>query len=464
MEQILTITEGKVKFEPYKIFELDNKKFIYTTNIGGIYEIDDSLLRVLNEEGKELEEIYNNLKDTLNKDEIDKILKSMKDLKLLKSEDDDIIENDDKSEPLHMQGITLMICQDCNMRCSYCFAGDGEYNNKGYMELSTAKKSIDFLVKNSTSDKLSVCLFGGEPFLHFDLFKNIVEYCKSIEPLVNKEFSITTTTNGTLLNKEIEDYLLKNKVTVQLSIDGDQKTHDSNRYFANKVKSYDRIMEKTKNMREKGLISSRATVTNNNLDMVGIFEHLYSLNFRAIPFVPAYNSLTKNNFEEVKNAYINLIDYFEKLIKSGDYDKVKKMSIIKSSLNKVHKGCDRNISCGVGNSSCAVDINGDLYPCHRFVSSEEFKIGSIYIGFEGREKFIDSINVENKDECKNCWAKNLCVGGCPNETIGYMNDTSEDKFDICEITKFINESLIKLYVRLTEDEKLNLFGKEKVGN
>lgn len=114
----------------------------------------------------------------------------------------------------------------------------------------------------------------GRTSFKFKLFKDIVDYCKHIEPLVNKKFLITTTINGTLLNKEIEDYLVKNNITVQLSIDGDEDTHNSNRYFANKVKSYDLIMKKTKNMREKGILSSRATVTNNNLDMISTFESL----------------------------------------------------------------------------------------------------------------------------------------------------------------------------------------------
>ena len=457
MNSLEVIFKDKIKFEPYKVFEVNNKKNIYTTNIGGIYEIDENVMHVLNEDGKTLDEIYNNLSTKLKKDDIDKILNNMIDLKILRLKNEEIIENDYKNEALHLPGITLMICQDCNMRCSYCFAGDGEYSNKGYMDIDTAKKSIDFLIENSEEETLQVCLFGGEPLLNFKLFKDIVDYCKHIEPLVNKKFLITTTINGTLLNKEIEDYLVKNNITVQLSIDGDEDTHNSNSYFANKVKSYDLIMKKTKNMREKGILSSRATVTNNNLDMISTFEHLYDLNFRAIPIVPAYNSLKQDDYDNVENAYSALIDYFENLIKVGDFEKANKMTIIKNSLKRIHTGYDRNVSCGVGNGSCAVDINGELYPCHRFVSSKEHKIGDIYNGFEGRKEFIKSVNVENDKECSECWAKNLCVGGCPNETMDYKKNKSEDKFNICEITKFIYENLINVYIRLTEEEKKQLF-------
>lgn len=80
-------------------------------------------MHVLNEDGKTLDEIYNNLSTKLKKDDIDKILNNMIDLKILRLKNEEIIENDYKNEALHLPGITLMICQDCNMRCSYCFAG-----------------------------------------------------------------------------------------------------------------------------------------------------------------------------------------------------------------------------------------------------------------------------------------------------------------------------------------------------
>ena len=183
MNSLEVIFKDKIKFEPYKVFEVNNKKNIYTTNIGGIYEIDENVMHVLNEDGKTLDEIYNNLSTKLKKDDIDKILNNMIDLKILRLKNEEIIENDYKNEALHLPGITLMICQDCNMRCSYCFAGDGEYSNKGYMDIDTAKKSIDFLIENSEEETLQVCLFGGEPLLNFKLFKDNA-LCFSINFLI----------------------------------------------------------------------------------------------------------------------------------------------------------------------------------------------------------------------------------------------------------------------------------------
>ena len=92
MNSLEVIFKDKIKFEPYKVFEVNNKKNIYTTNIGGIYEIDENVMHVLNEDGKTLDEIYNNLSTKLKKDDIDKILNNMIDLKILRLKNEEIIE------------------------------------------------------------------------------------------------------------------------------------------------------------------------------------------------------------------------------------------------------------------------------------------------------------------------------------------------------------------------------------
>lgn len=350
-----------------------------------------------------------------------------------------------------------MLCQDCNMRCSYCFAGNGEYNEKGYMNFKIGKKAIDFLIENSLSDDLTVCLFGGEPLLNSKLFIKMVNYCKYIEKEKGKKITITTTINGTLLTKEIEKFLIENNVRVQISLDGDKDTHNSNRYFSNKAQSYDKIMKNIDGMRKQGLLSARATVTRNNLDMIQIFNHLNDLNFRAVPFTPAFNLFNNNDLEDLKASYGELVVYFENLIKNGEINKAKKVTVLYSFIRKIYNARNRDISCGLGNSAIAVDINGDIYPCHRFVSDKRSIIGNIYDGFKRRQEFLESVNIENIDKCKKCWAKNLCIGGCPKEFKEDIENKDENKLDLCELHKFLYEKLIYLYLRLTKEEKEELF-------
>jgi len=70
--------------------------------------------------------------------------------------------------------------------------------------------------------------------------------------------------------------------------------------------------------------------------------------------------------------------------------------------------------CGSGTEYLAVTPWGDLYPCHQFVGDEAYKMGNIYDGVQNLElqdKFA-SCNAYSRPECKDCWAKLYCSGGC----------------------------------------------------
>ena len=77
-----------------------------------------------------------------------------------------------------VKALCLLVAQDCNLRCSYCFADTGEYHGKrALMDIETAKASIDFLISHSANRKnLEVDFFGGEPLMNFDVVKKTVEY------------------------------------------------------------------------------------------------------------------------------------------------------------------------------------------------------------------------------------------------------------------------------------------------
>ena len=62
----------------------------------------------------------------------------------------------------------------------------------------------------------------------------------------------------------------------------------------------------------------------------------------------------------------------------------------------------------------AVTPWGDLYPCHQFVGDEKFKLGNIFDGVTNTEKVTEfkSCNAYSREECRDCWAKLYCSGGC----------------------------------------------------
>ncbi len=261
-----------LNFYSFEIFEENDKKYIYVNNTNGLFEIDNVTLELLKQNGKSINEAYENIKNMISYDDFNKTIENMKKYKFI------ITENDKKESKEYrfsksVSAITLFVIQDCNLRCTYCYGDGGQYCDHGKMSIETAKKAVDFLVEQSETDNLDIAFFGGEPLLNMPLIKYVIKYTKQIEEKSNKKFSFCMTTNGTLLTSEIEKYLLDNKVSIQISFDGNKEIQDKNRFFANGKGSYDLVVEKTKKLRDKKQISCRGTITNVSLNLKKSFGH-----------------------------------------------------------------------------------------------------------------------------------------------------------------------------------------------
>lgn len=444
-------TKQKICFYPYKIFKINNRKYLYTIKASGIYEIDDRTEKLFQYNNGTVGEIRKRLEEDFNETEFNEIIRDMVQEKVLYCEEKPKLDDVSGIES-NISALTLMIAQECNMRCTYCYGEGGEYNNKGKMKIKVAKKAVDYLVENSKELNLHIAFLGGEPLLNFPLIKETVEYCKDIEKKSKKRFFYTITTNGTLLNKEIEEYLIENKIICQISMDGAKEKHDQNRYFANKKGSYDIVVEKTKTMREQNLVTARATVTPENIDYQKIFDHLNGLHFKAIPIAVAQNMVDDSEYDKILEEYKKYIYYFKELIVSKQYDVARKMTDIMTAIEKIEYGSERQSGCGAGKKMYAVDIDGTLYPCHRFVGLSQFSMGDIYEGSDS-SSFLNTIDVKKRKDCKECWAQNLCLGGCPHENYTNTGNINQASLRNCKMAKMVYEELIKLYVELDDEDK-----------
>ena len=93
--------------------------------------------------------------------------------------------------------------------------------------------------------------------------------------------------------------------------------------------------------------------------------------------------------------------------------------------------------CGCGNEYVAIAPNGDIYPCHQFVGIEDYKLGSLYDGSFNDElkNVFAAAHVYSKPECKKCWAKFYCSGGCNANNYIYAGDIHNAYKLSCEIQK-----------------------------
>ena len=321
-----------------------------------------------------------------------------------------------------LKAICLHVAHDCNLACKYCFAGKGEYDGpKGLMSYETGKRALDFLVEQSgTRHNLEVDFFGGEPLLNWDVCKKLVEYGRSIEKKYNKNFRFTVTTNGVLLNDEIMDFCNKEMGNVVLSLDGRKETHDRLRITRKNTGSYDMIIDKFKKFaqsRNQKDYYMRGTYTHFNTDFSKDVIHMADEGFKELSIEPVVcdpsedYALKESDLPVLKEQYEILANEMLRRYRKGNGFTFYHYMIDLDAGPCIVK---RVSGCGVGTEYMAVTPDGELYPCHQFVGDEKFLLGDIWNGVKNKnvlEQF-ENCNIYSHKECKDCFAKLYCSGGC----------------------------------------------------
>lgn len=364
-----------------------------------------------------------------------------------------------------LKAICLHVAHDCNLACKYCFAGKGEYDGpKGLMSFETGKKALDFLIEKSGNRRnLEVDFFGGEPLLNWDVCKQLVEYGRSREKECNKNFRFTVTTNGLLLNDKIIDFCNKEMGNVVLSLDGRKETHDRLRISRKNTGSYDLIVDKFKKFadaRNQKDYYMRGTYTHFNTDFSKDVLHMADLGFKELSIEPVVcdpsepYALRNEDLPVLKEQYELLANEMLRRYRKGNGFTFYHYMIDLDAGPCIVK---RVSGCGVGTEYMAVTPDGDLYPCHQFVGDEKFLLGNIWQGVTN-EKVLEQFNecnVYSHKECKDCFAKLYCSGGCAANAYHATGSVAGVYEFGCELHRKRIECAIMLKVAEAE-EKLNV--------
>ncbi len=321
-----------------------------------------------------------------------------------------------------VKALCLHVAHTCNLNCEYCFASQGKYHgDRALMSFEVGKRALDFLIENSGNRRnLEVDFFGGEPLMNWDVVKKLVLYARSIEKEKGKNFRFTLTTNGMLIDDDVIEFSNREMHNVVLSLDGRKEIHDSVRVDYNGKGSFDNIVPKfQKFVKERGdkEYYMRGTFTHKNPDFLKDIEVMLDLGFDKISMEPVVcaptdkSALTEEDKPIIYDQYERLADLMLSRRKEG-----KEFTFYHYMIDLKGGPCvyKRISGCGSGTEYMAVTPWGDLYPCHQFVGDEKFKLGNIFDGVTNMEKVTEfkSCNAYSREECRDCWAKLYCSGGC----------------------------------------------------
>ncbi len=321
-----------------------------------------------------------------------------------------------------IKALCLHIAHTCNLNCSYCFASQGKYHGeRAVMSFEVGKQALDFLIANSGSRRnLEVDFFGGEPLVNFQVVKDLVAYARSIEKEHNKNFRFTLTTNGLLIDEDVIEFANRECHNVVLSLDGRKEIHDRFRVDYAGNGSWDRIVPKFQQLVEarggRGYYM-RGTFTHANPDFLKDIQVMLDLGFRELSMEPVVaapddpSALTEEDKAIVMEQYEKLAMLMLDKDREG-----KPFTFYHYMIDLTGGPCiyKRISGCGSGTEYMAVTPWGDLYPCHQFVGEEKFKLGDVWKGVDNTEiqnEFLEC-NVYARPECRDCWARLYCSGGC----------------------------------------------------
>ncbi len=321
-----------------------------------------------------------------------------------------------------VKALCLHIAHTCNLNCAYCFASQGKYQGeRALMSFEVGKRALDFLIENSGSRRnLEVDFFGGEPLMNFDVVKQLVEYARSVEKEKGKNFRFTLTTNGVLIDDDVIDFANREMSNVVLSLDGRKEVHDKFRVDYNGNGSWEKIVPKFKKLvdsRGGKDYYMRGTFTHHNPDFLEDIKTMLDLGFTELSMEPVVcaesdsSALTYDDLPIVLEQYEKLAELMIQRRKDG-----KPFTFYHYMIDLQGGPCiyKRISGCGSGTEYMAVTPWGDLYPCHQFVGDEKYLLGNIFDGVKNtaiQDEFMEC-NVYSREECRDCWARLYCSGGC----------------------------------------------------
>lgn len=448
-------------------YSLNGYNIVLDTNSGAVHVFDDApfdMLDYLDDSVPDSpsEEMLNGLKEKYDEQTVLEAYDELKELYkegiLYSSDEYEQFAGMMKNAPI--KSMCLNVAHDCNLRCEYCFAAKGDFGRgRMLMPFEVGKKAIDFLIENSKGrHNLEVDFFGGEPLMNFDVVKQIVEYARSLEKENNKNFRFTITTNGLLLTDDKIDYINKEMSNCVLSLDGRKSVNDLLRVRVDGSGSYDSIVPKYQKLvstRGDKDYYVRGTFTKHNLDFTNDVLHMAELGFDQISVEPVVSdpkleySIKESDLPAVFKEYEHLANVIIDRKKQG-----RGFNFFHFMIDLQQGPCaiKRLRGCSCGNEYVAVTPEGDIFPCHQFVGDDTWRMGNVLDGtFDTDIKHEFALaNIYSKPECKNCWAKFYCSGGCNANNWQYEKDIHKSHSIACELEKKRVECSIMIQAALAE--------------
>ena len=311
--------------------------------------------------------------------------------------------------------LTLSLTHDCNLDCSYCYAGS---KRRSVMSKETADQGLRFAFSFAAKD-IQLGFFGGEPLLEWDTLTHASKGAEALASEKGVNLKKTLTTNATLLTPEKLEWLRQHDFFLALSIDGNRKMHDATRPYRNGKSSFDACMA--------GLDESLSVFADMMevivvVDPVNVKFLAESVRFlveeKHVPRVAInpnfYTEWSKNDLAGLDKGFREIGELAIQWHRGGHPPAV---NFIDSKIvTRLKNGFECKDRCNFGEREIAVAPSGRLYPCERLIGDDtnhEMCIGTVSEGFdESKRQPILQKRGNVNEECFGCEIRKRCMNWC----------------------------------------------------
>lgn len=355
--------------------------------------------------------------------------------------------------------LALNVTQQCNLRCKYCYVENP--GSQSFMSEKTARKAVDFITEFDDIEGFGISFYGGEPLLHFPLIKSVIEYTSRIgEKKGFPEVKYHVTTNGTLLTDEMIAFFTDYQIDVMLSIDGPAPIHDAMRVTPDGKGTHAKVskaLQKLIDAKGRHKISVSGVITNKGR-LKDIYEYFSQFPLRDIKLsyvryldeneekkYALSDSQKTQYMEDMRDLARDCFDQIMKGIRPSYYN-------FENKVLQLWKHAKKNYFCPAGLRRFGISPGGEIYPCGPAADLGEFQLGTIDKGLDKVlvDRWIAHSSLENREECKPCWARHLCIGGCP---LQWLRDQDEQR---CTISHHSTRLAIAIYAAVKEQNEMML--------
>jgi len=351
--------------------------------------------------------------------------------------------------------LALDVSGTCNMHCIYC-AESSTMPKRQPMSTDILKKAIKSLFEWSHFPSLSIHVGSGEPFLQPDLVHLIGTYTRALQKREQereqeknqhpREVSLHITTNGTLLTEKMYDWLLHDKWTIKVSLDGPAFIHDRNRKNKDGEGTFKKIKPAIDYLCHVPGFSTTSVLCHNT-DPAEVFYGIAALNVKKIELVPvaskdSHLTLTEEDIEKYRQF---ILGYAKKIAQNESLPRLTRF--VKKVQRVMGYGTTR-IPCGAGRTFIATGPEGILYPCFRFIGIEKYELGHIDTGIDEEKVMHFAAHTgrpyNQRNTCNTCWAAPLCGGPCFACADLIYDNNGEPAPDYCEMVRADCEAAVWL--------------------